>query len=252
MKPTQPTHEEPTQPTPAPVAPQVSYSRPVLSTPVAIIIAGVIVAISVIFASHVHTTTGTAATAAAPTPAVNVKDINTAGLPFIGNANAPTLVYFSDFQCPYCKAFETNVLPTLKTEYVDTGKLKIVFEDFVFLGPDSQTAALFGQSVWHLYPNQYFAWREAMFAAQDGEDTGFGDRPSIEKLTATIPGIDQAKVSADVDANTDAYTKIIADESNETQTLGLTGTPSILVGKQVIGGYNPLSTYEEDINTALK
>ena len=253
MEPTQPTPETPVSPQyePGHIDPSVSYSRPVLSTPVAIIIAGIIIAVAVIFAGRIHTTGTTQNGAAAPAVAVNAKNVDTTGLPFIGQANAPAMIYFSDFQCPYCKAFETTILPTLKTEYVDTGKLKIVFKDFVFLGPDSQTAALFGQAVWHLYPQQYFAWREAMFAAQDGEDTGFGDRPSIEKLTATIPGIDQAKVSADVDANTAAYTKTIADEANETQTLGITGTPSIIVGTQLIGGFNPLSTYEEDINTAL-
>ena len=91
-----------------------------------------------------------------------------------------------------------------------------------------------------------------MFTAQDGEDTGFGDRASVEKLTATIPGIDASKVSADVDANTAAYQKIIDAETEETTNLGLTGTPSVIVGKQLVGGYDTLAHYEAAIDASLK
>ncbi len=111
---------------------------------------------------------------------VNVKDVKIEGEPFVGNANAPmTIAFWSDFQCPYCKAFETGGIPQITTpaampelvkNYVDTGKVKIVFKDLAFLGPDSDTAALWSRAVWELYPAQYMAWRTAMYEAQDGEN----------------------------------------------------------------------------------
>ena len=115
-----------------------------------------------------------------PTSKVNVRDVLTAGEPSLGNPNAPiTIAFWSDFQCPYCKSFETGGVPQIPTpaampeivkNYVDTGKAKIVFKDFAFLGPDSDTAALWGRAVWELYPVQYMAWRTAMYEAQDGEN----------------------------------------------------------------------------------
>jgi len=115
-----------------------------------------------------------------PSAKVNVKDVMTAGEPFIGDPNAPTTIAFwSDFQCPYCKSFETGGVPQIPTpaampdivkNYVDTGKAKIIFKDFAFLGPDSDAAALYGRAVWDLYPAQYMAWRTAMYQAQDGEN----------------------------------------------------------------------------------
>ena len=115
-----------------------------------------------------------------PTSKVNVKDVLMAGEPFIGDPDAPIVIAFwSDFQCPFCKSFETGGVPQIPTpaampeivkNYVSTGKAKIVFKDFAFLGPDSDTAALYGRAVWELYPAQYIAWRIAMYQAQDGEN----------------------------------------------------------------------------------
>lgn len=128
---------------------------------------------------------------------VDSKDMANTGDPFIGKADAPiTVAFWSDFQCPFCKAFETGgvagiptaaAFPDIIKNYVDTGKVKIVFMDFTFLGSDSVTAALYSRSVWKLYPDQYFAWRTAMYTAQDQEqDVGFGDADSIDQLDAKV------------------------------------------------------------------
>ena len=85
-----------------------------------------------------------------------------------------TIAFWSDFQCPYCRAFEVGGIPQIPTppalpdiikNYVDTGKVKIVFMDFAFLGNDSITGAAYSQSIWKLYPDKYFAWRTAMYTA---------------------------------------------------------------------------------------
>lgn len=60
-----------------------------------------------------------------------VKVITEEGEPVLGNPQAPiTLFEFLDFQCPFSKRYITNVFPRLKKEYVDIGRLKIVFKNF--------------------------------------------------------------------------------------------------------------------------
>ena len=50
---------------------------------------------------------------------------------FLGEENAPvTIVEFSDYQCPFCKKFWSETLPLLKTQYIDTGKVKLVYRDY--------------------------------------------------------------------------------------------------------------------------
>ena len=63
-----------------------------------------------------------------PAPAVpEVKE----GDKFLGQADAPvTIVEYFSLGCPHCRNFHENVLPKLKTDYIDTGKVRLVFRDF--------------------------------------------------------------------------------------------------------------------------
>ncbi len=64
--------------------------------------------------------------------------------PVKGDANAPiTIVEFSDFQCPFCARFYTQTLGQIEREYIDTGKVKLVYKDFPLnsIHPNAQKAA---------------------------------------------------------------------------------------------------------------
>src|SRR5687768_5648359 len=63
-------------------------------------------------------------------------------VPFLGDPEAKlTIIEFGDFQCPYCGKFFNQTLPEIKKQYIDTGKVKFVYMDFAFLGPESNEAA---------------------------------------------------------------------------------------------------------------
>jgi protein-disulfide isomerase len=215
--------------------------------PAAVVVAGVFIAGAVIWSgSH----PGTPGTGTSPTATANIKDVKTDGDPYIGQASAPiTIAFWSDFQCPFCKQFEVNTLPQIIKDYVDTGKAKIVFMDFAFLGNDSITGAVYSHSVWKLYPAQYFAWRTAMYNAQDQEgDQGFGDAASIDKLDATIPGLDAAKIAADVKANGATYQAQADADKAEGQKQGVNATPSFVIGTQLIQGAYPYPTFQQALD----
>lgn len=241
-----------------------SKDNSALYTPIAIVVAGLLVATGLFFGLS---KTGTSAPVGngqqAPQIPVDIKKVNTVGEPFIGNANAPVVIAFwSDYQCPYCKAFEVggvpqiptpSALPSIVEKYVATGKVKIVFKDFAFLGADSNTGAEYGRAVWDLYPAQYFAWRTAMYKAQDQEgDQGFGNAASIDKLTATIPGIDAVKVAAQVKAKQADYDKAAQADMQEATTMGINGTPAFIIGKTLISGAQALPAFTAAIDAQLK
>ncbi len=221
-----------------------------LSIPAAIIVAGLIIA-GAIFATKSPGTPSENKQQAQKVD-VNIKDVAIQGEPFIGNPDATPIAYFSDYQCPFCKKFEQAEMQQIVAKYVETGKVKLVFKDFVFLGPDSTDAAIYGRAVWKMYPAQYFAWREAMYEAQDEEGgEGFGDRASIEALTRQIPGIDQEKVSKDLDANMRKYEALVKANYDEALKLGVTGTPSVIIGKGVVSGAHEFGEYEKAIEKAI-
>ena len=71
--------------------------------------------------------------------------------PVLGNKNAPVeIIEFSDYQCPFCRKFWTETLPSIKTEYIDTGKVKFVYRDFPLtsIHPSAEPAAEAGDRGW--------------------------------------------------------------------------------------------------------
>lgn len=222
--------------------PSVNRDYSALYIPGAIVLAGLIIGVSLIIAFG----GGSASIGGVEKPQdVDIADVDLTGDPYIGKEDAPVvLAYWSDYQCPFCKAVEVGhpqiptepALPILIRDYVETGKLRIVFQDYAFLGPDSMTAALYGRAVWDLYPSLYFEWREAMYEAQDEEHAGFGDEASTLTLTRGIKGIDADKVKAQVAAKTDEYTALIQADQAEGAKFGITGTPGFITGKTLIGG----------------
>lgn len=189
-----------------------------------------------------------------PTQTYDVNKLDLSNSPYIGDKNAPlTMAFWSDYQCPFCKRFETQTLPTLVKQYVNAGKMRVVFMDFPFLGQDSATAAEYSQSIWRLYPDQYFAWRTAMYTAQDAEgDQGFGDAPSIDKLIqSNFTKMDDAKIKADITANKAKYDAQIQKEQQEGQQNGIRGTPGFIIGTRQIVGAQPLPSFTAAIDAEL-
>lgn len=182
----------------------------------------------------------------------DIAKVSTKDSPFIGEESAPvTLAYWSDYQCPFCQRFDQETLPTLVSEYVEKGKLKIVFKDFAFLGQDSETAALAGRAVWEAAPKSYFAWHEAMYAKQDAENGGWGNKEDILALTKTISGINADKVARLMEDKAGTYQKMIDADRAEGSEQGVNGTPGFVLGKQLIAGAVPTAQFTSAIEAEL-
>jgi protein-disulfide isomerase len=208
--------------------------------PGSILLAGVLIALGVYLGgTHGAANKQAAATGTnAPTAAL---PITTDGEPYIGNPNAPlTVYYWSDYQCPFCKQFESTSLQSLITDYVKTNKVKVVFKDLQFLGNDSITSAHIARAIWELYPDKYYTWREGYFEKQDAEgDVGFGNEATVIAYTRTVAGIDADKVEALATQKANDYQALINADGSQASTNGIQGTPGVMVGKQVSS--NPLN-----------
>ena len=189
----------------------------------------------------------------APAATADIDKVSTAGVPFIGKADAPVvLAYWFDYQCPYCRQLEMTVMPQLVKDYVDTGKLKILFKDFAFLGPDSVTAGFAARAVWETAPDKFYDWHKAMFDHQDEENAGWGNKDDIIALTKTIPGIDAAKVEQLMTDHATEYQKAIDADDAEGSGMGIDGTPGVVIGKQAIVGSRPYEEFKSAVDDELK
>ena len=232
-----------------------------LIIPFSIIIAGVIVAGSIYLSKGPTPSAGTDViedqgadlpTAQQPTADVDVSQVKTSGLPFVGKQDAPVVVAtWGDYQCPFCKRFEAEVIQQLVKDYPND--VRIVFKDFQFLGNDSQTAGIAGRAVWEVAPNKYFDWRKAMYEKQDDENSGFGSREDILSLTKTILGTSNAnKVDKLMTSKQTEYQKAIDDDKAEGGTFGINGTPGTIINKSLVSGAQTYSSVRQVVDLALQ
>jgi len=207
-------------------------------TPLAVLLAAVIIAFAFIFGSGISGKNSDGETP--QEQAVDVKNIKTEGVPFIGDVNAPTTVaIYSDFECGFCKQFEQNVVPKLIESYVSTGKTKILFKDFQFLSEDSTTIAVYARAVFATHPEQFYDWYKAVYEAQDTAPGGFGNLASVSALTKTIDGIDVVKVEKLMNDKKAEFTAAVAADRAEGASFGINGTPTIIVGKEKLSELSP-------------
>ena len=68
----------------------------------------------------------------APKPEATFDNVAIAGdETFLGKADAPvTIIEYASMTCPHCAQFHNNVLPTIKSDFIEKGQVRLVFRDF--------------------------------------------------------------------------------------------------------------------------
>lgn len=230
--------------------------NPNLYTPIAIVVAGIIIGAAVLILGHQGSgssanvaTTGTPAA----TTTINANQVSATGNPTIGDANAPlTIAYWFDYQCPFCRENEENTMAQIVTNYVDTGKVKIIFKDFSFLGSDSDTLGHWGRAVWAFDPSKFYQWHKAIFDNQGEENTGWATTAEIEKITETVFTAAQTQQIAQLAAkNATQYQNAMDADKQEGEQDGVQGTPALLIGNQMVAGYETYAQVSAVINQQL-
>jgi protein-disulfide isomerase len=165
-------------------------------------------------------------------PSADVVQREFAGVPqlglVLGSPKAPgTLIEYIDLQCPGCRAFETEVLPSIVAEFVRSGKLKIEARPIAFIGPDSVPArkAMIAASE----QNRAFNFAQLTYANQGTENTGWLNHSFIERAAASVPGMDVRKLLDD--QNSTFVTKATGEIDAQATADRVSATPTLLLGK---------------------
>ena len=133
-----------------------------------------------------------------------------------------TLVVFFDFACPYCRQGKADVAKLVASD----PKLKVVFRDFPVLSPASDEAAMAALSA--AQQGKYLKFHDAMF------DTP--GKVTHERTVAVVrsAGLNEMKTAKDL--NSPALKAELKKNLDLGRALGLTGTPSYVVGNQILSG----------------
>ena len=228
-----------------------------LLVPGAIIVAGLIIGGALIVG--LRGSGGSAPVGAAqqgaqqPTQTADISKVKIAGEPFIGKQDAPvTIAYWYDYQCPFCQRNEEETMPQIVKDYVDTGKVKVVFKDYQFLGEDSQRLGKVSRAVWETAPSKFYAWHKAVYDNQGTENTGWATKEKILSITTNVLGAANAqKVMALAEKNATVYQKRMDDDKAEGTAMGISGTPGTVIGKQLVEGAQPYAVFKQAIDLTL-
>jgi protein-disulfide isomerase len=146
----------------------------------------------------------------------------------LGRPSAPvTMEEFIDPQCPYCREFETQVLPSLVKDYVRTGLIKIEMQPWAFIGPDSVTGQ--AAELAAAQQNRIFNYAEHLYDNQLTENTGWLNSAMIARVAESIPGL-QVHVLLNAQGSSAVKSAQQAVDNLATK-LKVTGTPTLFVGK---------------------
>jgi protein-disulfide isomerase len=146
----------------------------------------------------------------------------------LGSASAKvTMVEYVDLQCPFCRQFETEVMPAILTKYVRTGKVKIEARVVDFIGPDSAR----GRKAMIAAGNQNraFNFAEVLYFNQGTENTGWLSDDIVASAAGSIPGLNVPRLLSD--RNSSAVKKTASSFDAAMLSDKVQSTPTILVGR---------------------
>ncbi len=240
------------------------------SIPMAIVVAGVLIAGAILLKGSTPPSTnvpanGNVAVTGTPAP-VTKEDMA------LGNPKAKvTIILYEDFQCPFCGAIfgslkaDSAVIQYLKKNdpnwtpflpevmnYVKDGKVLFVYRDWAFLGPESIRSAEAARCAGD--QGKFWEFHDYLYSHQNGENQGAFSDPNLKSFAKNL-GLDSTTFDQCLDSN--KYEKAIADSKTEGTGAGVTGTPKGYIlkdGKVVstIDGAEPLSSVKPKIDAALK
>jgi protein-disulfide isomerase len=170
----------------------------------------------------------------------------------LGSAAAPvTLLYFGDLQCPFCRDFTLEVLPSIIARWVRAEDLRIEYhaletatrEPDVFLAQHvSALAAGQQERAWHFI--------ETFYREQGEEGSGYVTERFLEGIASEVPDLELSQWNRDR-SDPQLAGEIAADERTA-ENAGLNGTPSFLIGKSAGASTTFASTDGASLDAAIE
>ncbi len=210
--------------------------KPIVSLPISILAAAILISGAVIYSANQKGTVLPPSAGDPSAPAANGADqAQTIVVPPIGtrdvvmgNKDAKvTLIEYGDYQCPFCGRFFTQVEPNLIEDYVNTGKVKFVYRDLAFLGPESIASAEAAEC--SKDQNKFWQFHDALYTEEikDGEEhNGNLNRDLFIKLAKQV-GMNTNDFVKCYDGK--KYSEAVENSVQTSQKTGINSTPTSFI-----------------------
>lgn len=154
----------------------------------------------------------------------------------VGNPDGDvTVVEFFDYNCSFCK----RALVDMEAMVAADPELRFVMKEFPILGPDSQQAHLVSMAFRALMPEKYGEFHQALLGG-----AGAADGDSALQLALSM-GVEEAALREEM--TNPAIEQAFAATYDLANQLSITGTPSYVVGDEVVFGALGKEVLEEKV-----
>ena len=174
------------------------------------------------------------------------------GSPILGNPSAPiTIVEFGDYQCHQCYNWYHNTKPSIASDYIDTGKVNLVFVDLAFLGNDSPKAAQ--ASYCAEDQGLYWDYHDLLYNSQEPEiDGGWANSERLKAFAFSL-GLDMNLFDSCLDSG--KYSKRVQYNIQQAHEHGVEGTPGFFIvspdEQQQIAGAQPFTVFKQILDSMI-
>ena len=177
----------------------------------------------------------------------------------LGNEDANiTVIEFADYRCPFCQKFHEETFDKVVTNFINTGKAKFLFKDFVVNDRSEYKGSMQAALASHCAAeqNKYWEYQKEIFKNFKPEPQHWINLDSLVKFANNIQIPEIEKFKSCVESN--KYQNQIQESGSLAKQLGITGTPSFVVMKNdkietIFPGALPYEFFEKTLNTlALK
>ena len=142
-----------------------------------------------------------------------------------------TIIEYYSLNCSHCAAFHKEIFPSLKADYIDTGRLRFVFRDFPLNWPAAEAAILTHCAG----PKQFIAAQDALFASYRQWGSATPSILAIAEIGESL-GVTRNEFKACVESG-ELQRQVIESFEYANGTLGVEGTPTFFInGKKYVGG----------------
>jgi protein-disulfide isomerase len=195
------------------------------------------IALTLVAAACGRSTTGSSGVGPSPAAQLPALDVMLADKVLGNPAAAVTMIEYSSLTCPHCASFHAVTLPQIKAAYLDTGKAKFIYRDFPF-----DTVGMSAAMVARCSGDRYFTVLDLLFQAQATWAGSLNPTSAIKTVVAPA-GMTGAEVDACL-AVADLRNGITNTKTAGQQQYGITGTPTFVIGSQIIVGAYPFATFD--------
>ena len=162
-----------------------------------------------------------------------------------GKVDAPVvMVIYSDFACPYCTQFAQKVEPEL-ADLVAQGTLRVEWRDLAQISPTSPLAAQAGRAA--AKQGKFWEFHDAVYAAADPQGHPEYTEDSLVAFAKRAGVADIEKFRSDMNAA--ETVSAVTEAKNHAHSIGITGTPFMIVGETFISGYQDAEYMKAVINS---